>query len=66
LLHGDADTDVPFTESENMARLLRRESVDHELITISGAPHGFDARADSPGAAEAFAKVFVFLKRHLR
>ncbi|MCC6591494.1 MAG: alpha/beta hydrolase [Bryobacterales bacterium] len=65
LLHGDADTDVPYGQSEEMDRLLQRESVPHQLITIPNGPHGFDSRPESPGAAEAFAKVLVFLKRYL-
>ena len=65
LLHGDADTDVPFSQSEQMASELKRRDVEHELIRIPGGPHGFDGRMNDPLAAEAFAKVLVFLNRRL-
>lgn len=66
LLHGDADTDVPFSQSEQMDRELRRAGVPCEFVQIPNGPHGFDGRPESPHAAEAFAKVLVFLKRYLR
>ena len=65
LLHGDADTDVPFSQSEQMASELKRRDVGHELIRIPGGPHGFDGRMNDPLAAEAFAKVLIFLNRLL-
>ncbi|GMU93151.1 MAG: hypothetical protein AMXMBFR4_22090 [Candidatus Hydrogenedentota bacterium] len=44
LLHGDADTDVPYQRSVDMAAALSRSGVAHELITIEGGAHGFDGR----------------------
>lgn len=44
LLHGNADTDVPYQRSVDMAAALNRAGVAHELITIDGGPHGFDGR----------------------
>ncbi|MFB3922756.1 MAG: alpha/beta hydrolase [Terriglobia bacterium] len=66
LLHGDADTDVPFEQSELMARELKRHRVEHRLIRIQGGPHGFDRNADDPQAAQAFEAVIAFLKKHLK
>jgi acetyl esterase/lipase len=66
LLHGDADTDVPFEQSELMARELERRGVKHRLIRIAGGPHGFDGKADDPQAAQAFEAVIAFLKKHLK
>ncbi|MGA2068455.1 MAG: alpha/beta hydrolase [Thermoguttaceae bacterium] len=40
LIHGTADTDVPYAESKNMAARLAQCSVEHELVTVSGAGHG--------------------------
>ena len=40
LIHGTADTDVPYELSANMAKELARHGVTHELITVEGAGHG--------------------------
>ena len=66
LLHGDGDTDVPFEQSELMARELERHHVEHKLIRITGGPHGFDGKADDPQAAQAFEEVIRFLKKHMK
>lgn len=42
LLHGDADTDVPYEKSVKMAEALREHGVEHELLTIGGEGHTFD------------------------
>lgn len=42
LLHGSADTDVPYERSVDMAKKLAAAGVDHDFITIEGGPHGFD------------------------
>jgi dipeptidyl aminopeptidase/acylaminoacyl peptidase len=47
LLHGDADTDVPYEQSVIMARRLAAAGIEHELITISDGSHGFDHSPDS-------------------
>jgi len=66
LLHGEADTDVPYEQSVLMARELARAGVEHELITIPGGGHGFDfAQPDSPVVVQAFERVTAFLRRHL-
>jgi acetyl esterase/lipase len=64
LLHGDSDTDVPYQQSVMMADALRRAGVNHELVTIPGGGHGFDA-ADTTAARAAFARVLGFLQAHL-
>ena len=66
LLHGDADTDVPYEKSQMMARALARAGVEHRLITIPGGPHGFDAATDSPPVREAWQAVLAFLASHLQ
>lgn len=40
LIHGTADTDVPYSLSKDMAAKLTAEKVEHELITVTGAGHG--------------------------
>jgi acetyl esterase/lipase len=64
LLHGDADTDVPYSESVNMAAELKKHGVVHELITIKGGPHGFDGKMSDPKVAASFDQVIRFLKKH--
>ncbi len=66
LLHGDADTDVPFAQSEAMAREFERHGVEHEFIRIPGGGHGFDGKMEDPRVAEAFERALAFLKTHLR
>ena len=63
LLHGDADTDVPFSQSEQMDRELTRAHVEHELIRVPNGPHGFDSRmSKDPAIAAIFDRALEFLK----
>jgi len=39
-VHGTNDTDVPYSESKNMADKLTAAGVEHDLITVEGAGHG--------------------------
>lgn len=39
LLHGDADTIVPYDESTNMHKALRKGGYDAEMICVKNAPH---------------------------
>jgi acetyl esterase/lipase len=61
LLHGDADTDVPYEQSVMMADALTRAGVRNELITIPGGPHGFDAETDKPAVAQALDRAIGFI-----
>jgi len=68
LLHGDADTDVPYGQSVLMANELERIGVVHEFITIPGGPHGFDHQdggLKNPRNREVFDRVLAFLETHL-
>jgi len=60
LLHGDCDTDVPHAQSAMMAAALAGATVDHELVTIPGGQHGFDAE-HSEVSERAVSKVLAFL-----
>jgi acetyl esterase/lipase len=40
LIHGTADTEVPYAESKTMAAKLAEVGIAHEFITVSGAGHG--------------------------
>ena len=66
LLHGDADTDVPYAQSVAMAEALKGAAVKHELVTFAGAGHGFDQDPHAAATQEATARVKAFLRHHLR
>jgi dipeptidyl aminopeptidase/acylaminoacyl peptidase len=40
LVHGTADTDVPYEHSKLMAETLRRAGVEHHLVTVAEGEHG--------------------------
>ena len=68
LLHGTADTDVPYEQSVHMAGRLAEAGVEHKFITIENGPHGFDHDPDSgtkQQVADAFDRVIEFLKQHV-
>lgn len=60
LLHGDADTDVPFEQSAMMAEELARVGVEHELVRYPGAGHGL-----GEGYRDSIARAAAFLKKHI-
>lgn len=74
LLHGTADTDVPFEQSVMMLDALTAAGVSAQLITLAGAPHVFDrgiTLADLTAAvptpvAQACVESVAFLARHLK
>ena len=69
LLHGDKDTDVPYEQSLEMAKMLERHHVQHELITMTNRGHGFDGgrkAAEDPAISATFDRVLEFLKNHVR
>jgi len=41
MIHGDKDTGIPITHSENMLAEYRKNNVPCELLVIEGAGHGF-------------------------
>ncbi|MBI4557170.1 MAG: alpha/beta hydrolase [Candidatus Hydrogenedentes bacterium] len=73
LLHGTADTDVPFQQSVDMAAALEKAGVPHELVTIPDGPHGFDGgvkpdeleSAEQSPAARSLLKVLAFVTKYV-
>lgn len=63
LIHGNADTDVPYEQSQIMAREFTKHGVPHRLITIEGGEHGFTGGRPEEIEA-AFAAVVPFLRQH--
>ena len=66
LLHGDADTDVPYHESVDMAAALERAGVEHEFITVKGGGHGFDRAMKDPVISGYFDRAVAFLQAHVK
>ncbi len=65
LIHGTHDTDVPYEQSELMARELKRNRVVHELVTIQGGEHGL-AGGDPERIEKAYDTALEFVNRYLR
>ena len=64
LIHGTADTDVPYSESAAMAARLEDCGVPHELLTLEGAGHGLSG-APPEEIERVNARALAFLVRHL-
>jgi dipeptidyl aminopeptidase/acylaminoacyl peptidase len=66
LLHGDADTDVPYRQSADMDAALTRLGVEHEFVSVPGGGHGFDGGQSTPAARAALAGAMAFLDKHVK
>jgi acetyl esterase/lipase len=64
LIHGTKDTDVPYEQSEMMAKELDRNGVKDELMTIRDAGHGL-AGAKPDVVAKMHDRVLAFLKQYV-
>lgn len=63
LIHGTADTDVPFAQSDSMAKELTKKGVPNEFLAIKGMGHGFGRRTDGHSQG-AYEQVMQFLEKH--
>ncbi|MGD8750538.1 MAG: prolyl oligopeptidase family serine peptidase [Anaerolineales bacterium] len=59
LLHGRADTDVPFAAAERMAAALEEQGVEYEFVYGAEWNHVFEQM-------EALLQVLAFLDRHVK
>jgi len=64
LIHGTADTDVPFEQSELMAKEFQKHGVAFQFHRIAKAEHGL-AGGDRVEIENAQRKAFEFVKFHL-
>lgn len=64
LIHGTADTDVPFEQSQIMAREFQKHNVSFQFHPIAKAEHGLTG-GDRAEIDEAQRKAFEFVKLHL-
>jgi acetyl esterase/lipase len=63
LIHGTADTDVPYSLSKEMDATLAKAGVVHELIPVDGAEHRL-AGAKPEDVSRAAARAVEFVKAH--
>jgi acetyl esterase/lipase len=64
MVHGTADTDVPYQESADMAAALKKQGIEHELITVEGGGHGLGDK-NNPAVIDAHARALAFMRRFL-
>jgi len=64
LIHGKADTDVPYEQSVMMAAELKRHGVEHQFVTIPGAEHGLGG-GDPQLITAAYDRALEFVKLHM-
>ena len=63
LIHGTADTDVPYSQSKDMDAALGKAGVVHEFITVEGAQHRL-AGAKPEEVVQVAARALAFVKAH--
>ena len=64
MIHGTADTDVPYHESADMAAALAKHGAWHELVTVENGGHGLGG-GDPQVVSEAFARAIAFMREQL-
>jgi acetyl esterase/lipase len=64
LIHGTADTDVPFEQSELMAAEFKKLHVQFQFHRIANAEHGLSG-GDRAEIQKAEREAFAFVKQHL-
>ena len=64
LIHGTADTDVPYNQSLLMAAALKNSGVAHQLHTINQGEHGLGG-GDPNQIRAAYDAIIPFLRSHL-
>jgi dipeptidyl aminopeptidase/acylaminoacyl peptidase len=65
LIHGTADTDVPFEESAKMDEKLSQFRVNHKFLRVPGGSHGLGGE-DPAVQARVFKEAMDFVKTHIR
>jgi acetyl esterase/lipase len=63
LVHGTADTDVPYEESRAMAARLMEAGVEHQLLTMEGVGHGLIG-ADVEEADAVYRRAAEWIRVH--
>lgn len=64
LIHGNKDTDVPFSQSLRMAKQLKKNKIQYRFVEMNNYNHVFDlleGGLSNPDIAKVFEEVRVFL-----
>jgi dipeptidyl aminopeptidase/acylaminoacyl peptidase len=64
LVHGTADTDVPYELSKQMAARLAEAGVEHELVMVPGGAHGL-GNISPEEQDRIYQAAAAFLKQHV-
>jgi len=64
LIHGTQDTDVPYEQSELMAKKFKEKGIPFSLISIEHGEHSFKG-GDPQKIREAYQAIGEFIKEHL-
>jgi acetyl esterase/lipase len=65
MIHGTADTDVPYEKSVEMAKAMAERNLPHELILVPNGGHGLGG-GDKKAIDDAHARALAFMKAHLQ
>ena len=65
MLHGTKDNDVPYEQSLNMAKELKRQNLPHVLISVPNAGHGLFG-GDPKLATSGHEQALAFIRNHLK
>lgn len=65
MIHGTADTDVPYEQSVMMAAEFKKHDVRHELLSIPDGEHGLGG-GDPKLIDDAYTRAFEFADGYLR
>ncbi|MCX6621658.1 MAG: alpha/beta hydrolase, partial [Acidobacteria bacterium] len=64
LIHGTADTDVPYEQSKMMAERFREVGVEHQFVTVPEGSHGI-GNMPVEEQERIHREAVVFLKKHV-
>jgi acetyl esterase/lipase len=64
LIHGTADTDVPYVESDDMDKALAHFHVPHKFISVPGGGHVLYGVAASD-STQIYEEALAFVKEHV-
>lgn len=64
LIHGTADTDVPYQESEDMDAKLSEFGVEHRFLSVPGGSHELDSGVAPAVKEKIFEQGVAFIKAH--
>lgn len=64
MIHGTADSDVPFEQSTLMQQEFKKHNVEHQLVTIKNGEHGLSG-GDPEEIEKAYQDALSFVENHL-